>query len=64
VPVCAQLLDAAAAAGEIRPGVDAYGLLRAIGNLCVGGDGDSHYDARHMVSLLIAGLLQPRPASP
>jgi AcrR family transcriptional regulator len=64
VPVCAQLLDAAAAAGEIRPGVDAYGLLRAIGNLCVGGDGDSHYDARQMVSLLIAGLLEPGPANP
>ena len=59
VPVCAQLLDAAAAAGEIRPGVDAHGLLRAIGNLCIGGD--SHYDARQMVDLLIAGLLQPRP---
>jgi AcrR family transcriptional regulator len=63
VPVCAQLLDAAAAAGEIRPGVDAFGLLRAIGNLCVGG-GDSHYDARQMVGLLIAGLLQPHPANP
>ena len=62
VPVCAQLLDAAAAAGEIRPDVDAYGLLRAIGNLCVGSDGDSRYDARGMVGLLIAGLLQPRPA--
>ena len=61
VPVCAQLLDAAAAAGEIRPGVDAFGLLRAIGNLCVGGD-DSHYDARQMVGLLIAGLLEPGPA--
>jgi len=61
VPVCAQLLDAAAAAGEIRPGVDAFGLLRAIGNLCVGG-GDSHYDARQMVGLLIAGLLEPGPA--
>jgi AcrR family transcriptional regulator len=59
VPVCAQLLDAAAAAGEIRPGVDAHGLLRAIGNLCIGGD--SHYDARQMVDLLIAGLLQSRP---
>ena len=61
VPVCSQLLDAAAAAGEIRPGVDAFGLLRAIGNLCVGG-GDSHYDARQMVGLLIAGLLEPGPA--
>jgi AcrR family transcriptional regulator len=64
VPVCAQLLDAAAAAGEIRPDVDAYGLMRAIGNLCVGVDGDPRYDARRMVHLLIAGLLQPRPAQP
>jgi len=63
VPVCAQLLGAAAAAGEIRPDVDAYGLLRGIGNLCVGVDGDSRYDARRMVGLLIAGLRQSRPAS-
>jgi AcrR family transcriptional regulator len=63
VPVCARLLDAAAAAGEIRPDVDAYGFLRGIGNLCAGADGDSRYDARRMVGLLIAGLLQPRPAS-
>lgn len=61
VPVCAQLLDAAAAAGEIRPGMDAQGLLRAIGNLCVGSEGDQHYDAHRMVNLLIAGLLLPRP---
>ena len=33
VPVCAELLDAAAAAGEIRPGTDAFGLLYAVGNL-------------------------------
>ena len=63
VPVCAQLLDAAADAGEIRPDVEAYGLLRGIGNLCVGVDGDSRYDARRMVGLLIAGLVQPHPAS-
>ena len=31
--------------------------MRAVGNLCVGGD--SRYDARRMVGLLIAGLLQP-----
>ncbi|MGW3247320.1 TetR/AcrR family transcriptional regulator [Streptomyces sp. NPDC001070] len=61
VPVCAELLDAAAAAGEIGPGMDAYGLLRGIGNLCVGVDGDARYDARRMVGLLIAGLLQSRP---
>ena len=63
VPVCAQLLGAAAAAGEIRPDVDAYGLLRAIGNLCAGAGGDARYDARRMVGLLIAGLLQSSPAS-
>jgi hypothetical protein len=63
VPVCAQLLDAAADAGEICPDQDAYGLLRGIGNLCVGVDGDARYDARRMVGLLIAGLLQSRPAN-
>ena len=63
VPVCARLLDAAAAAGEIRPDVDAYGLMRAIGNLCVGVDGDSRYDARRMVGLLIGGLRQSPPAA-
>jgi AcrR family transcriptional regulator len=60
VPVCSQLLDAAAAAGEIRPDAEAYGLLRGIGNLCVGVDGDARYDARRMVGLLIAGLRQAR----
>jgi AcrR family transcriptional regulator len=63
VPVCAQLLDAAADAGEIRPDVDAFGLLYGVGNLCAGGDGDPRYDARRMVELLIAGLRQSRPAS-
>jgi AcrR family transcriptional regulator len=56
VPVCDRLLAAAAAAGEIRPGMDAYGLMRAVGNLCAGADGDPRYDARRMVGLLIAGL--------
>jgi AcrR family transcriptional regulator len=58
VPVCARLLDAAADAGEIRPDVDGFGLLYGVGNLCAGGDGDSRYDARRMVELLIAGLRQ------
>ncbi len=58
VPVCAELLAAAAAAGEIRADVGAYELLFGIGNLCVGVDGDSRYDARRMVGLLIAGLHQ------
>ena len=54
--MCAQLLDAAAAAGEIRPDMDAYELLCGVGNLCIGADSDPRYDARRMVGLLIAGL--------
>ncbi|MGI5523158.1 TetR/AcrR family transcriptional regulator [Micromonospora sp. CA-259024] len=57
VPVCAQLLDAAATAGEIRADVNAFELLRGVGNLCIGA-GDPRYDARRMVGLLIAGLRQ------
>lgn len=60
VPVCAGLLDAAAAAGEIIPGMDAYELLRGVGNLCVGAGANPRYDARRMVGLLIAGL-RPYP---
>ncbi|SCG44832.1 transcriptional regulator, TetR family [Micromonospora echinaurantiaca] len=56
VPVCAQLLDAAAAAGEIRPDLDAYELMRGVGNLCIGAGSNPRYDARRMVGLLIAGL--------
>ena len=59
VPVCAQLLDAAAEAGEIRPDVDAYELMRGVGNLCIGADNDPRYDARRLVELLIAGLRRP-----
>jgi AcrR family transcriptional regulator len=59
-PVCAQLLEACAQAGEIRADMDAYQLMRGIGNLCVGADNDPRYDARGMVELLVAGLLQSR----
>jgi AcrR family transcriptional regulator len=56
VPVCAQLLDAAAAAGEILPDMDAYELMRGVGSLCVGAGHDPRYNARRMVGLVIAGL--------
>nr|WP_243275146.1 TetR/AcrR family transcriptional regulator [Streptomyces albus] len=56
VPVCAQLLDAAADSGEIRAGLGAYELMRGVGNLCIGADTDPRYDARRLVALLIAGL--------
>ena len=56
VPVCAELLGAAAAAGEISPDVEAFALLFAVGNLCAGAGADPRYDARRMVHLLIVGL--------
>ncbi|WP_285705226.1 TetR/AcrR family transcriptional regulator [Microtetraspora sp. NBRC 16547] len=59
VPVCAQLIQAAAAAGEIHADLEAYELMRGIGNLCIGADSDPGYDARRLVALLLAGLRQP-----
>jgi AcrR family transcriptional regulator len=56
VPVCAGLLDAAATAGEIRPGIEAFELMFAVGNLCIGVHKDPRYDARRAVALLLAGL--------
>ncbi|WP_370961730.1 TetR/AcrR family transcriptional regulator [Amycolatopsis sp. cg9] len=53
-PVCAQLLDAAADAGEIAPGQDPYELMRGVGSLCAGAG--AAYDPRHLVRLLVNGL--------
>ncbi|MEU4425602.1 TetR/AcrR family transcriptional regulator [Actinoplanes sp. NPDC024001] len=53
VPVCAHLLEAAA--GEIVSDVDAFQLMRGVGNLCIGA-GDPRYDARRLVALLVTGL--------
>ncbi len=58
VPVCAQLLAAAVEAGEISADISALELMYGIGNLCIGAGKDPRYDARRMVKLLIAGLLQ------
>ncbi|GAA2954208.1 MULTISPECIES: TetR/AcrR family transcriptional regulator [Streptomyces] len=60
VPVCGELLDAAAAADEIRPDVEAYELMRGIGNLCVGDDDDPRYDPRRLVGVLLDGLRRPQ----
>ncbi|MGI5376294.1 TetR/AcrR family transcriptional regulator [Streptomyces sp. CA-251387] len=59
VPVCTELLEAAAASGEIRSGIEAYELMRGVGNLCIGADSDPRYDARRLVELLVAGLRRP-----
>jgi hypothetical protein len=56
VPVCAELLTAAAAAGEARPGTDAYELMRGIGGLCATSESNSGYDPRKLVGLLLDGL--------
>lgn len=60
LPVCTRLLDAAAGAGEIRTGIDAYQLMRGVGNLCIGAESDPRYDPRQLVGLLVAGLRSPR----
>ncbi|MCC0095021.1 TetR/AcrR family transcriptional regulator [Streptomyces flavotricini] len=59
LPVCTELLDAAAAAGEIRSDVGAYPFLRGVGNLCIGAGTDPRYDARRLVELLVEGLRPP-----
>ncbi len=56
VPVCARLLEAAVAAGEIRSDVQALELMRGVGNLCIGAGGDTSYNPRRLVGILIAGL--------
>jgi AcrR family transcriptional regulator len=56
VPVCTQLLEAAAEAGEIRPDINAVELMRGVGNLCIGAGNDPRYRVRLLVELLIAGL--------
>ena len=56
VPVCAELLDAAAEAGEIRDDLEPVQLMRGVGNLCIGAENNPDYDARRLVGLLISGL--------
>ncbi|HEX6347440.1 helix-turn-helix domain-containing protein [Umezawaea sp.] len=56
LPVCARLLDAAVSSGEIRSDLDAYQLMRGVGNLCIGAEQDDRYDARGLVGVLVAGL--------
>jgi AcrR family transcriptional regulator len=54
VPVCAELLDAAVAAGEVRTQLDGLQLMWGVGNLCIGDD--PRYDARRLVAHLLAGM--------
>lgn len=61
-PALSDLLDAAAAAGEIRAGVTAFDLLRAIGNLSAASGEDAADHTRRMVDLLADGLRVGAPA--
>ncbi|WP_329132280.1 TetR/AcrR family transcriptional regulator [Streptomyces sp. NBC_01476] len=56
VPVCDQLLDAAAGSGEIRADLAGLELMRGVGNLCIGAENDPSYDARRLVAVLVSGL--------
>ncbi|MFK0067779.1 TetR/AcrR family transcriptional regulator [Streptomyces sp. NPDC091046] len=57
VPVCTDLLTAATASGEIHTDIEAYALMRGVGNLCIGAETpDPRYDARQLAGLLVAGL--------
>lgn len=64
VPVFHSLLSRAASAGEIRGDVDAYELLRAVGNLSVPDREGMAGHTQRMVSLLIDGLRYGAGASP
>lgn len=56
VPVCEEILRAAADAGQTTGGIGAYELMRAVGNLCAGAGTDPGYDAGRMVGVLLRGL--------
>ena len=55
-PALSALLDAATAAGEVRPGIVPYDILRAVGNLSVASGDDGAGHTRRMVDLLLDGL--------
>ncbi|UFU07349.1 TetR/AcrR family transcriptional regulator [Ruania halotolerans] len=57
VPVCDSLLEAALTSIDADPPVDAYNVLKGIGNLCISAESDTHYEAAELVQLLISGVL-------
>ncbi|MGM7677491.1 TetR/AcrR family transcriptional regulator [Microbacterium sp. A94] len=59
VPVCAALLEAARESAHAVPSVNAYNVLRGVGNLCIGAASDDRYEADTLVQLFISGVLAP-----
>ncbi|WP_265522825.1 TetR/AcrR family transcriptional regulator [Oerskovia flava] len=64
VPVCGALLEAACESVDATPPVDAYNVLKGIGNLCIGASADARYDAETLVQLFISGVLARPRTSP
>ncbi len=56
LPALEKLLDAAAAAGEVRTDIEPYDLLRAVANLCMSARDEQSDYTRRMVTLLVDGL--------
>ena len=56
LPALRALLDAAAAAGEVRADVDADDLLKAVSSFCMQAHNEDPGHARRMVALLVDGL--------
>jgi AcrR family transcriptional regulator len=55
-PVCAELLAAAVASGEIHRDLTALELMRGVGNLSVVGGPTDTYNPRRLVPVLVDGL--------
>ncbi|MFD5386925.1 TetR/AcrR family transcriptional regulator [Streptomyces sp. NPDC056669] len=56
VPALADILGAARDAGEVTADITPYQLIRAIGDICAGGERvDPEYDARLTIRLLLDG---------
>lgn len=71
VPACATLIDAGVGAGELIPGITAYTLMRAVGNLCILGadydpgrrQADGQLPPRWMLrNVLMAKIACPSPS--
>jgi hypothetical protein len=60
LPVAEQLLVAAVDAGEVRPDIQPYELMRGIGNLCVAPDHDPRYNPRRLIDPLLRGCHRAR----
>lgn len=57
VPVCDMLFGAAAVAVGTVPRIDAYSLLKGIGDLCAGARGGARHDVDALVQVLVTGAL-------